>query len=329
MTTFDYRRAASIDDACAQIGDAAPAYAGGTDLLTLIKAGLRAPELVVDLKHSGISDEIVDNGDQVTLGALVTLGDIERSAVLHDRLTALSEAAGVAATPQLRHRATVAGNLLQRPRCWYYRTPEVDCWLKGGADCPARAGRNEHHAIFQHGPCVAVHPSDLAGPLVALDAVVRIVGPAGTRTVPVSRLLDAPTDDRRIEHTLEPGEIITSVEIPTSQPVVSTYRKAMDRAAWAFALAGVAAAARFDGERLGDVRIVLSGVANTPHQATDSQEILVRAGRLDATTIERAAFAATTNAAPLSRNAYKARLIVALTRDALTTLATSPTRRSA
>jgi len=323
MKSFDYRRATSIDDACAQIDDTAPAYAGGTDLLTLIKGGLRSPDRVVDLKHSGLSDEIVDAGDHIALGALVTLADIERSTVLHGRLTALTEAASLTATPQLRHRATIAGNVLQRPRCWYYRTPEVDCWLKGGADCPARAGHNEHHAIFQQSPCVAVHPSDLAAPLVALDAVVRLQGPAGTRTIPVSQLLEAPTDDRRVEHTLAPGEIITSVEMATPQPVISTYRKVMDRAAWTFALAGVAVAARFDGERLAAVRIVLSGVANTPHQATDCEEVLVRAGQLDVPTIERAAAAAVADASPLSRNAYKTRLINVLTRDALMSIATS------
>jgi len=321
MTTFDYERADSVDDACRRIGKTAPAYAGGTDLLTLIKAGLRSPERVVDLKRSGLSDQIVDDGDLVSLGALVTLGGIERSPVLRARLTALSEAAGQAATPQLRHRATIGGNLLQRPRCWYFRTPEVDCWLKGGTACPARGGRNEHHAIFHDSPCVAVHPSDLAGPLVALDALVQLRSTTGSRALPVAQLLEPPTEERRTETVLGTEEIITRIDIDTSQPVVSTYRKAMDRAAWSFALVGVAIAARFDGAGLTGVRIVLSGVANTPHQATDSEEILVRSGELSATTIERAAAAAAADAEPLGRNGYKRQLVVALTRDALTHVA--------
>jgi xanthine dehydrogenase YagS FAD-binding subunit len=174
---------------------------------------------------------------------------------------------------QLRHRATIGGHLLQRPRCWYFRTPEVDCWLKGGTGCPARAGRNEHHAIFHDSPCVAVHPSDLAGPLVALDAVVQLCSTSGSRVLPVAQLLDPPTDERRTETVLGPAEIITGSDIDTSQPMVSTYRKAMDRAAWSFALVGVAVTARFDGTELVSVRIVLSGVANTPHRATDSEQI--------------------------------------------------------
>jgi xanthine dehydrogenase YagS FAD-binding subunit len=325
MTTFDYGRAASVEDACAQISDAAPAYAGGTDLLPLVKAGLRRPDRLVDIKRSGLSGAIADEGGRITLGALVTLGDVERSALLREHLTALVEAAGSAATPQLRHRATIAGNLLQRPRCWYFRTPEVDCWLKGGTDCPARTGRNEHHAIFDDSPCVAVHPSDLAGPLLAVDAVVHVRGADGSRTLPIADLLAPPTDERRTEHVLGPDEIIERLVIDTSEPVVSTYRKAMDRAAWTFALAGVAVAARFDGERLVGVRIVLSGVANTPRRATEVEDLLVRAGRLDAATIDRAATAVADGAAPLSRNAYKRQLLGALARDALTGLAAART----
>jgi len=322
MRSFAYERAASVEDACGRISDAAPPYAGGTDLLTLIKAGLRTPERVVDLKRSGLSRDIVDDGDRITLGALVTLGDIERSAVVRSRLTALSEAAGLAATPQLRHRATIAGNLLQRPRCWYFRTPEVGCWLKGGTDCPARTGCNEHHAIFDESPCVAVHPSDLAGPLVALDAVARLQRATGTRTVPVAQLLASPAEERRSETVLEPGEIVTTIEMETSGPIVSTYRKAMDRAAWSFALVGVAVAARFDDRRLAGARVVLSGVANTPRQATAAEEVLVRSGDLSATTIERAAMAAVDGAEPLSRNGYKRQLAIALTAEALTDIAT-------
>jgi xanthine dehydrogenase YagS FAD-binding subunit len=287
MTGFEYHRADSIQAACAQVGDASPAYAGGTDLLTLIKSGLRSPQRVIDVKRSGLSDP---------------------------------DAAGLAATPQLRHRATIAGNLLQRPRCWYFRTPEVDCWLKGGTDCPARTGRNDHHAIFHDSPCAAVHPSDLAAPLIALDAVVQVQRASGTRAVPVAELLTPPTDERRNEAALEPGEVITAIEIDAS-PVVSSYRKAMDRATWAFALAGAAVAARFDHGRLAAVRVVLSGVANTPHPAARSEAILLHSGRLDPDTIERAATAASEGAEPLDHNGYKRQLVTAVTRDALAAIA--------
>jgi len=275
----------------------------------------------VDIKRSGLSDAIVDGGARITLGALVTLGAIETSGVLQQRLAALPEAAREAATPQLRHRATIAGNLLQRPRCWYYRTPEVDCWLKGGTDCPARAGRNEHHAIFHRSPCVAVHPSDLAGCLLALDATVQVQGVGGSRSLPVAQLFAPPTDDRRTETVLGPGEIITGIEIDAPAGLASTYRKAMDRAAWAFALAGVAVVARFDDERLAHVRIVLAGVANVPHRATDAEEALLRIGDLSSTAIDRAAAAAVEGAQPLTDNGYKRQLVVALTREALTDLA--------
>lgn len=317
MKPFTYQRPTSVDDACQQLGPSRVAYGGGTDLLPRIKAGLAAPSQLVDLKHTGLPDRIVDHGHCTQLGALTTLAAIERDTGLADRLSALPAAARQAATPQIRNRATIAGNLVQRPRCWYYRSEETDCWLKGGTGCPAREGRNEHHAIFDRDrPCVAVHPSDLAGVLVALDAIVHLHSNRGHRTMPIGELYTAPTDEHRAETTVRPDEFITEIEIVTRRPVVSSYRKAMDRAAWAFALVGVAVVATFDNDRLDDVRIVATGVANTPRRLTASEEILLADG-VDERSIERAATAATVGSEPLSHNRYKQQLLTALTRDAM------------
>lgn len=316
MKPFDYQRPSTIHAACAQLDASHLAYAGGTDLLPRLKSGLESPQQLVDLKHTGLSDQIVDHGDRITIGALVTLADIEGDPLLADRLSALPEAARQAATPQIRNRATIAGNLLQRPRCWYYRTPEISCWLKGGDGCPAREGCNEHHAIFPDSICVAVHPSDLAGCLVALDATVQLHSANGRRTLPIAELYAAPTDQRRTETVLDPGEMITEIDLDTTRPVVSTYRKAMDRAAWAFALVGVAVAASFDAGQLSAVRIVLTGVANTPRRARGSEDLLLSGG-LDRATIDRAAAAAVTGSEPLNDNRYKQQLVVAMTRDAI------------
>ena len=151
-----------------------------------------------------------------------------------------------------------------------------------------------------------------------LDAVAQLRSTGGARTMPIARLLIPPSDDHHSETVLEAREIITGIEISTSQPIVSTYRKAMDRAAWSFALVGVAVTAQFAGDRRTAATVVLSGVANTPRAATAGEEVLVRIGDLESSTIEQAATAAANDAQPLSRNGYKRQLVVAVTRDALT-----------
>jgi len=171
MKAFEYARAKTIDEtqlllSHRESGDVR-LLAGGTDLLTLMKARINTPIELVDIKRvDALPKSIEEKEDGVTLGALTTLAEIEQSTLLQEKYTALSQAAGLAATPQLRNMATIGGNLLQRPRCWYFRNSHVDCWLKGGEECPARDGQNQFHALFGNSPCVAVHPSDLASALL-------------------------------------------------------------------------------------------------------------------------------------------------------------------
>ncbi|HEU5433726.1 MAG TPA: FAD binding domain-containing protein, partial [Thermomicrobiales bacterium] len=144
--------------------------AGGTDLLTLMKADLAAPGRLIDIKRLAELDDRIDDGpDGLTIDAPATLAEIEDDPLVRAVAPALAAAAGLAASPQLRNMATIGGNLLQRPRCWYFRDPHIGCWLKGGNDCPARSGENQLHAVFDVSPCVAVHPSDPAVALLALD----------------------------------------------------------------------------------------------------------------------------------------------------------------
>ena len=182
MKPFAYASPRSLDDAVALLtsdGDA-KLLAGGTDLLTLLKADLLEPSQLVDIKRlAELDDQITLNGNTVRIGALATLSDLETHPLITEHASAVAEAAALAATPQLRNMATIGGNLLQRPRCWYFRDSEIPCWLKGGDDCPARTGENQHHAIFELSPCVAVHPSDPASALLAHDAEVEISWRAG------------------------------------------------------------------------------------------------------------------------------------------------------
>ncbi len=335
MRPFDFARPGSIAEAVALLdrhnADQANGtwpLAGGTDLLTLMKADLYAPQRLVDIKRLAELDNRIDEEPTgLTIGALTTLAQLEEDPRVRALCPALAEAAALAATPQLRHMATIGGNLLQRPRCWYFRNPRISCWLKGGDDCPARSGENQRHALFDISPCVAVHPSDPATALVALDASLRLRGAAGERELPVAEFFAPPTDDRRNETVIRGDELIVSLRIPTAASGTrSTYLKAMDRKVWAFALVGVAVVMQRHRGRIEGARIVLGGVAPVPWRAEAAERILAGAEVSDEV-ITRAAEAALEGAQPLAHNGYKVPLAKALVRRALTTLTATATLR--
>jgi xanthine dehydrogenase YagS FAD-binding subunit len=322
MRTFDYVRPKSIDEALtllqAEGDNHTEALAGGTDLLTLMKSEIATPTRLIDLKRlDALPDEITEAAGGVTLGALTTLADIEKSTLLQERYPLLSAAAGLAATPQLRNMATIGGNLLQRPRCWYFRNNLIPCWLKGGEDCPAQEGENQFHALFGDSPCVAVHPSDLASALLALDATVRTQSANGEATLPLADFYTLPTDARRQETVLTDDELILAIDLPAQRAGTrSTYLKAMDRKVWSFALVGVAVVVQMNGQTVDDLRIVLSGVAPIPWRV-GAAEALLRGQRVSNGLIDQAAEAAVADAQPLQHNGYKVPLARQLVRRAL------------
>jgi xanthine dehydrogenase YagS FAD-binding subunit len=324
MRPFTYTSSATVDEVIGLLsGDGMiRPLAGGTDLLTLMKADIAAPSQLVDIKRlADLPAGIEETAAGLTLGALTRLAEIETHPLVQNNARALAEAAALAATPQLRNMATLGGNLLQRPRCWYFRNALVQCWLKGGTECQAADGENQLHALFGASPCVAVHPSDLAPALLALDAVVRLRGASGERTLPLAKLFAEPSEERRTETLLGPDELIVAVQIPR-QPggTRSTYLKAMDRQVWAFALVGVAAALRVDGGQIAEARVVLSGVAPIPWRAEAAERLLVGAAPGEAL-FAQAAEAALADARPLEHNRYKVPLAKALLRQALAALA--------
>lgn len=316
---FTYERAG--DDLTALSAAGTQALAGGTDLLPLHKLGLAAPERVLDLKSTGLPSSIEEVEAGWRIGALATLADVEDHDGLRAAVPMLGHAVEQAATRQIRNRATVGGNLLQQPRCRYYRSEGVTCWYAGGDDCPARDGRNEHHAIVQTSPCVAVQPSDLASALLCAGATVTVLEGDERRTVAVDELLAPPSDDVRSLHRLPAGAVIAGVHVPHRDGRRSAYRKAMDRAAWQFALAGVAAAVELDdGGVVTDASVVASGVAAVPWRLRAVEDELV--GRpLDADCVASAAGSADAGAEPLAENAYKTALLRGLVERTLQDLA--------
>jgi xanthine dehydrogenase YagS FAD-binding subunit len=323
MRQFDYSSATTVDETIQLLGQdgAVKALAGGTDLLTLMKADVAAPSHLVDIKRLDELPHGIDHTDHGTmLGTLTTLAELEQSELVQVHYPVLAQAAALAATPQLRNMATIGGNLLQRPRCWYFRHAHFHCWLKGGNECHAQNGQNQLHALFGESPCVAVHPSDLASALLALDADVRLRGPQGERTLSLDEFFTLPEGDHRHETAIKPDELLLSIHIPTLPPDTrSLYLKAMDRKVWAFALVGVAARLRMEGESIAEARLVLSGVAPIPWRLRAAEQMLV-GQRADEAIFARVAEVALTQAHPLEHNGYKVPLAQSLIRRALSSL---------
>lgn len=328
MKPFEYVSPTTVEEALSLLGQTGDGttqlLAGGTDLLTLMKTDIMAPSRLVNLKRlAGVPSGIAETDQGLTLGALTPLTELEMHPIIRRHYPLLAQAAAVAATPQLRNMATLGGNLLQRPRCWYFRNPRLHCWLKGGETCPAYTGENALHALFGDGPCYAVHPSDIAPALLALDAEVRLRGQNEERVLPLAELFALPVAEQRTETVVRGDELLLSVRLPPlPDGTRSTYLKAMDRQVWAFALVGVAAVVRVGNgaaRQIEDARLILSGVAPIPWRAVAAEGELMGA-EVNTALFVRAAEAALAGATPLQHNAYKLPLARVLIQRALATL---------
>ena len=319
MSPFSYHKPATLDAALILLAE--PAHmpiGGGTDLLVTIEEQLAAPAAVVDVRalDESLGITMLPDGG-LRLGGAERLADIARHELVRDRYPGLAAACVQVGTPAIRAMATLGGNLAQRPRCWYFRR-NIPCHKNGGSSCPAHDGENQYLAILEGGPCWAVHPSDPAVALVALDAVIECAGPAGRRDIPVADFFVLPTERIDRETVLANGELIIGVRLPAdSAGGVQRYTKLMQRAAWDFALVSLAAVRRMDGE----VRLVLGGVSPRPYRIYNSIEEETTSGGLDEETIIGLAERALLDAEPLSKNGYKMELAASLLRDAIRELA--------
>ncbi len=311
MIELTYARASDVDDAVRRAVDGQGRYlGGGTNLVDLMRETVETPSNLVDV--AGLSREIAPTADGgLMIGAAARNTAVAEHEAVRSGYPMLARAIVAGASAQIRNMATVGGNLLQRTRCTYfYDTDGSRCNKRAPGDgCDAIEGFNRMHAILGASPaCVATHPSDMCVALAALDAAVHLRSVSGERTVDLCDLHRLPEDRPDIETVLEPGELITAVELAAPNPAErSTYRKVRDRSSYAFALVSVAAAVEFDGDAIVGARLALGGVAPKPWRARRAEEALHGQPATEATFLE-AADAELADARPLAANAFKVEL---------------------
>jgi xanthine dehydrogenase YagS FAD-binding subunit len=314
MKDFDWAEPQDLEQAMALLakgGARAAMMAGGTDLITEIKEGVAQPDLVIDLRSIPGLSFINMEKDGVHIGAMTTVAELAAHSSIRQEYPGLYQAAMSIGTPQLRNVGTVGGNLCQRPRCWYYRDAQIVCRKKGGSQCYAFRGRNKYHAILGGGMCYIVYPSDLAPALISMGAQAVIASPRRERKIPLEDFYALPSQNVRRENVLAQDELLREIHLPPAgKEEKSAYIKLKERGTWDFALVSAAAAGAVSGKRLGEVRIVLGGVAPVPWRLTKA-EGAVKGKTPSPSLIKEAARLALQDARPLQENGYKRQLVEA------------------
>lgn len=307
MRPFEFHRATSLDEALALLArPEARALAGGTTLVDLMKLGVEAPGLVVDIGRLPL-DGIALEAGTLRIGALASNSAVARHPAVQAEFPALAEAILSGASGQIRNAASMGGNLMQRTRCPYFRSHDWACNKREpGSGCPALAGADSHHAVLGTSDhCIAVHPSDAAVALLALDAAVAITGGDGVREVPIADFYRLPGDTPEIETELRPGELITQIVVPrTALAAQSGYLKLRGRASYEFASASVAAAFRLEEGRVVEIALALGGLGTVPWRDPAAEALLV-GHPLDAARVDRFCDALLASARPSAGNRYK------------------------
>jgi xanthine dehydrogenase YagS FAD-binding subunit len=279
MKAFTYERAATAEAAVQALAGRPDArfIAGGTNLLDLMKLQIEAPPHLVDINRIAGLDRIEDTPDGgLRIGTLVRNSDLAADARVRQRYPVLARALLAGASPQLRNKATTGGNLLQRTRCYYFYDPSKPCNKRSpGSGCSAIGGFNRIHAIVgASDECIAVHPSDMAVAMRALDAQVETVSATGRRVIPIADFHRLPGTTPQQDTNLQPGEFITAVSLPPAPPGVQLYRKVRDRASYAFALVSVAAIVDAQGGAIRGARLAFGGLAHRPWRVAAAEQAL-------------------------------------------------------
>jgi xanthine dehydrogenase YagS FAD-binding subunit len=321
MKAFANVNPRDLKDAVAQLQkpNAVP-VGGGSDLLGMVKEHLVEPDVLVHLRAVRGLDQVSNKGGEVAIGGLITLDTLSHESLIRDNYKVLAEAAESVATPQIRNAGTLAGNVCQRPWCWYYRN-NFPCFKNGGNRCFSITGENKFHAIFGGGPRFIVHPSDTAPALVALDAKFRVTGPAGDRTIPAADFFALPKANASRENVLAPAEVLASIHLPkAARGVRSTYHKVLDREAWTHAVVSAAIVLEMDQAICKSARVVLGGVAPIPWRLP-KVEAMLAGQRITPELATKAGEVAVEGANPLAKNGYKIPLTKAVVSRTLLSLA--------
>lgn len=338
MNKFNWYEAKSVEDATSQAnstvseeiytptGKASIFKSGGIDVWDMVKEGLIEPQTVINVRNiEGLDSIRFDQGEGLSIGANVTLAEIELSNEIRSNFPALQKAVAHAATPQLRNMSTLAGNLAQRTRCWYFRSADHPCMRKGGDRCYARSqqsGQNENHAILDNGSCVSLHASSVATALLGFEASVVYIDSAGEKhEVPIEDFFVSPAQDIWRENILSPGDLITEIKLPSpASGTRSSYIKQIARESYDWSLADVAVVATMNGNRCEKVIIALGAAAPIPVRAYGAEEVM-KNKVINMANAKAAAETAMAAARPLTMNGYKVPLFEATIRDALLQIA--------
>lgn len=330
MSPFTYSRAADAQQAVNAVvaNPQAKFLGGGTNLVDLMKMGVETPAALVDINRLPLTQvEELPGGAGVRIGGLARNSDVAAHPLITARYPLLSQALLAGASPQLRNLATTGGNLLQRTRCYYFYDPLFPACNKRnpGSGCGALEGYNRIHAILgQSQQCIATNPSDMNVALAALDAVVRVQGAKGERTIPIADFHRLPGATPNLDTNLQADELITAVDLPAIPFAQrSTYLKVRDRASYAFALVSVAAILEIEGGKIKSARIALGGVAHKPWRAQKAEQALV-GQNADERAFSAAAAAELADAKGYKYNSFKIELAKRAIARALATVAALP-----
>ncbi len=328
MKAFEYFRVTSVADAVALLakyGNKAALFAGGSDLLGMMKDGiegreLKSPQYAIAIKNIKGLAYIEDEKGTTRIGATTTVTDLATSKLLAQKHPLLVQAAEQVAVPQIRNMATLGGNICQRPRCWYFRGKLFrDCLRKGGGYCYAPGGENQYHAVLGAHGCNMVYPSDLAPALAALNARVEIVSAKGKRKIPIEQFYVGPEKNVLHENVLTPEEMVAAVEIPAQTGAKGIYLKLKERQAFDFAVASVAINVSLKNGVITEARVVFGGLAPFPFRSVKAE--MAMKGKQIGEAIAASVPAALAGAEPLSGNGYKIEAAKGLLTKGLASLA--------
>jgi xanthine dehydrogenase YagS FAD-binding subunit len=315
MKAFEYATALSTDSARQLVADHGAYLAGGNDLLGLLKEYLVSADILVNIKSLPGLNQIEPGAKNWTIGALVTVGQIEGHAEIKKSFPGLHEAASEVASQQIRNVATVGGNLSQHSRCWYFRNRDTVCLKKGGDLCYARNGENRYHSLFTGNDCISPVVSNLATAFTALDATAIVLRDGKETRMGLAELYQKAWENPTAHNSLSPGDLILKIEIPTARRR-SAYLQASDKHAFDWALVNCAAAANVVDGKLSQPRVALGCISPVPHQVQAANDFL-DGKTLDDATASQAADLILKGAQPHEHNGYKVPLAHALIRRTL------------